>query len=179
MEFLHKLRRKLSDVCDVWELLMGVVVVMGILIATMGLWPELLKFWQSRGDANAFMAFLEPVSLVVIGIEFAKMLFRPSTANIIEALTFLIARQMIIDHQSPGNTLLSVIAICILFTFRRVMLATKPDSSHHHVPNIVKALKIAQTKEFREAMDRLEPEEQEEKTKVVPENEDIDNFWVD
>lgn len=178
---LEKPRKKLSDACDIGEFAMGVVVVGGIAVGMIGLVPEFLAFWQNRSVPGAFMDFLEPVSLIVIGIEFAKMLCKPTTANIIEVLIFVISRQMIIDHQSPSDMLKSVIAICILFLFRRIMLATRPDEAHHHVPNILKALRLAQTKEFREAMEELEGGEKKDtvKEEEAKEEADMNNFWED
>lgn len=184
MRFLEKLRKRLSDVCDIGECLMGLIVVIGIIIALIGLLPEMIQFWANRNQTGSFMEFLEAVSLVVIGIEFAKMLCKPNTSNIIEALIFLIARQMIISHQGSKEMLLSVLAICILFLFRRIMLATRPDKEHHHVPNLIKALKLVQTEEFREAMEELEEEKNnKEKASVRNESEktggNIDDFWTD
>ena len=178
---LEKPRKKLSDACDIGEFIMGVVVVIGIVVGIIGLVPDFVTFWHNKSVPGAFMDFLEPVSLIVIGIEFAKMLCKPTTANIIEVLIFVISRQMIIDHQSPEDMLKSVIAICLLFLFRRIMLATRPDEVHHHVPNILKALRLAQTKEFRKAMEELE--EREDKPAVsaeeVKEEADMNNFWED
>lgn len=183
MENLEKPRKRLSDACDIGEFLMGVIVVIGIVIGIIGLVPEFVIFWQNRSVPGAFMDFLEPVSLIVIGIEFAKMLCKPTSANIIEVLIFLISRQMIIEHQGPSDMLLSVIAICLLFMFRRIMLATRPDEAHHHVPNIVKALKIAQTKEFIEAMEELEEGEdssdENSEKKNAEKEPDINDFRAD
>ena len=184
MRFLEKLRKRLSDVCDIGECLLGLFVVIGIIIALIGMLPEMIQLWANRNQPGSFMEFLEGVSLVVIGIEFAKMLCKPNSSNIIEALIFLIARQMIISHQGSKEMLLSVLAICILFLFRRIMLATRPDKEHHHVPNLIKALKLAQTEEFREAMEELEEEKNnKEKASVRNESEktggNIDDFWTD
>ena len=186
---LERPRKRLSDACDIGEFAMGVVVVGGIVVGMVGLVPEFVTFWQNKDVPGAFMEFLEHVSLIVIGIEFAKMLCKPTTANIIEVLIFVISRQMIIDHQAPNDMLKSVIAICLLFLFRRIMLATRPDEVHHHVPNLFKALRLAQTKEFQEAMEELEESEQykevpEKETKVEPKEEkeeepDMNNFWED
>ena len=86
------------------------------------------------------------------------MLCKPNTANIIEALIFVIARHMIVQTTTAGEDLVSVISICMLFLFRRFMLATKPDREHH-VPNIFKAIKIAQSPEFQEALKETEEHE--------------------
>ena len=177
---LEKPRKKLSDACDIGEFTMGVVVVGGIVVGMIGLVPDFVTFWQNRSVPGAFMEFLGRVSLIVIGIEFAKMLCKPTTANIIEVLIFVISRQMIIDHQPPEDMLKSVIAICLLFLFRRIMLATRPDEVHHHVPNILKALRLAQTKEFRKAMEELEEGEANKEVEEPKEEEpDMNNFWED
>lgn len=183
MENLEKPRKGLSDACDIGEFLMGVVVVIAIIVGIIGLIPDFLIFWENRSVEGAFMEFLEPVSLLVIGIEFAKMLCKPTSANIIEVLIFVISRQMIIDHQGPSEMLISVVTICLLFLFRRIMLATRPDNVHHHVPNIVKALKIAQTREFIEAMEELEEGQKNQgedgEKKEDTKESDINDFWAD
>ena len=58
------------------------------------------------------LEFLDAVLGVVIGVEFLKMLCKPNTANIIEALIFVIARQMIVQTTTAGEDLVSVISIC-------------------------------------------------------------------
>ena len=88
------------------------------------------------------------------------MLCKPSTGNIIEALIFLIARHMVIQTTTAMEDLISVISICLLFVFRRFMLATKPDKERN-VPNFMQALKLSQSPEFRKALIRYEKEEME------------------
>ena len=152
-----KIRKILYKVCDVLELLMAGAVGAGIVIAALTLWPELTAYWDHRMEAGAFLTYLDAVFNVVIGIEFMKMLCKPSSANIIEVLIFLIARHMIVTSTTPVEDLLSVLSIGVLFIFRRFMLMTKPDK-HHHVPNIFGAIKTAQSPEFRDAVIRAEEE---------------------
>lgn len=155
-----KVRKILYEVCDVLELLMAAAVVCGIVVAAITLWPEMQLYWEHRMEVGAFLEYLDAVFNVVIGIEFMKMLCKPSSANIIEVLVFLIARHMIVQSTTPLEDLLSVISISILFVFRRFMMATKPDKEHH-VPNIIGAIKTAQSPEFREAVIKAKSELQE------------------
>lgn len=152
-----KIRRKFSDVCDILELFMAVAVICGIVIAIITLWPELVNYWNHRMDEGAFMHYLDAVFNVVIGIEFMKMLCKPTSTNIIEVLIFLISRHMIVASTTPLEDLTSIISISILFVFRRFMLMTRPDR-HKHVPNIFGAIKTAQSPEFREAVIKAEEE---------------------
>lgn len=134
-----KVRKRIVDACDVMDMVMAAVVVIGIVIAVIGIFSQIGELWRHREETVAFLEFLDAVLGVVIGVEFLKMLCKPNTANIIEALIF-------------------VIGICMLFLFRRFMLATKPDKEHH-VPNIFKAIKIAQSPEFQEALKETEEHE--------------------
>lgn len=152
-----KVRRMLSEVCDIFELVMAAAVLCGIIVAVVTLGPELQLYWENRMEAGAFLEYLDAVFNVVIGIEFMKMLCKPTSANIIEVLIFLIARHMIVTSTTPLEDLLSVISISILFVFRRFMLMTKPDRNKH-VPNIFGAIKTAQSQEFREAVIKAEEE---------------------
>ena len=155
-----KLITKAFEGCEILEFIMAMIVGLAILMAIVGVFPGLLHFWGARGDTHAFMEFLDEVLSVVIGIEFLKMLCKPSTGNIIEALIFLIARHMVIQTTTAMEDLISVISICLLFVFRRFMLATKPDKERN-VPNFMQALKLSQSPEFRKALIRYEKEEME------------------
>lgn len=155
-----KLRKKAFEGCEILEFVMAMIVGLAILMAIVGVFPGLLHFWGERGDTHAFMEFLDEVLSVVIGIEFLKMLCKPSTGNIIEALIFLIARHMVIQTTTAEEDLISVVSICLLFVFRRLMLATKPDKEHN-VPNFIHAVRLSQSPEFRKALIRYEKEEAE------------------
>lgn len=170
-----KVRKVLYQACDILELLMAAAVVCGIVVAALTLWPELVEYWNHRMDEGAFLGYLDAVFNVVIGIEFMQMLCKPSSANIIEVLIFLIARHMIVSSTTPAEDLLSVLSIGVLFLFRRFMLMTKPDKDKH-VPNIFGAIKTAQSPEFREAVIKAEEEiiehaQEEEMEKRVHETE--------
>ena len=110
-----KARKILYRGGEILELLMAAAVVAGILVAMITLVPELAHYWEHRTMAGAFMEYLDAVFNVVIGIEFLKMLCKPSSANIIEVLIFLIARHMIVQTTTPLEDLLSVVSIGILF----------------------------------------------------------------
>ena len=116
------------------------------------------ELWHHRTETEAFLEFLDAVLSIVVGAEFLKMLCKPRTENIIEALIFLLARHMIVQTTSSPENLLSVVSICMLFLFRHFMLATKPDKEHH-VPDFVKAIKVAQSSDFQEALKETEEHE--------------------
>ena len=150
-----KVRKKIFDICDLMDMALAAVVVVGIFIATVGIFPQMTELWHHRTETEAFLEFLDAVLSIVVGAEFLKMLCKPRTENIIEALIFLIARHMIVQTTSATENLISVVSICMLFLFRRFMLATKPDKEQH-VPELFGAIRNAGNKKERESADSEE-----------------------
>ena len=155
-----KARKILYRGGEILELLMAAAVVAGILVAMITLVPELARYWEHRTTAGAFLEYLDAVFNVVIGIEFLK---KPSSANIIEVLIFLIARHMIVQTTTPLEDLLSVVSIGILFFFRRFMLMTKPDKDQH-VPKLFGVIKASQSSGTAQA-ERVDAEKNAEGSK--------------
>ena len=141
---VDKLRKRLYQVSEGLELIIALVAVVGVVIAAVNLFPELLVYWQNRTNGEAFLIFLDAVFDVVIGVEFIKMLM--------EVLIFLIARHMIVQKTSALEDLLSVVSIGILFFFRRFMLATKPDKEQH-VPELLGAIRHSGNSQEKETKD--------------------------
>ena len=61
---------------------------------------------------------------LIIGVELIRMLYLHTPLTVFEVLMFAIARQIIIDHSSPVNSLLGVIAIAILFATRKFLFSS-------------------------------------------------------
>lgn len=127
--FLDKLRKGLCNICDVMELIMAVFVVIAIVIAAIAIIPAVEEFWNARMDRGSLIKFLDNVFMVIIGIEFLKMLCKPDTGNIIEVLIFVSARHLIMQSPNAIDTLLFIIGICVLFVFQKFMEENKDDES--------------------------------------------------
>ena len=76
-------------------------------------------FWTGRMEHGAFMEFLELVLNLVVGVEFLKMLLRPSTDTILEVLMFVIARHMVVKTTTSFEDLLSVLSVAVLLLIRK------------------------------------------------------------
>ena len=70
-------------------------------------------------EHGAFMEFLELVLNLVVGVEFLKMLLRPSTDTILEVLMFVIARHMVVKTTTSFEDLLSVLSVAVLLLIRK------------------------------------------------------------
>ena len=74
--------------------------------------------------------FLANVMTFAIGVEFVKMLCRHSAQTVVEVLMFATARQMVVEHMKPSQTLIGVIAIAILFAIRKFLMTEDDDMAH-------------------------------------------------
>lgn len=121
----EKARNFIQKSCDVLELLVAVAVGVGLIVSLILYIPEGVALLTKSGDTSTFLVFLEDMFSVVVGIEFIKMLCKPSAENVIEVLVFLIARHMIIGSNSALDILLSVVSVALLYGVRLVLRREK------------------------------------------------------
>ena len=55
---------------------------------------------------------------------------RHSAQTVVEVLMFATARQMVVEHMAPTQTLIGVIAIAVLFAIRKFLMTEDSDMSH-------------------------------------------------
>ena len=83
---------------------------------------ELLHMHMRETDMNYYSHFLSNALALVVGVEFVKMLCRHTAETVVEVLLFATARQMVVEHLGPVETLVGVLAIGILFAIRKYLL---------------------------------------------------------
>lgn len=69
-----------------------------------------------------FEQILSKVFVLIIGVEFTKMLCKHTPETVIEVLLFATARQVILSHGSVLNTLIGASAIAVLFAVKKFLL---------------------------------------------------------
>lgn len=118
----EKLNKILLKLCDLFEIVISVLVCLGI-IATLITYviPALLPLFQQETGAEHFLVYLEDIFSIVVGLEFMKMLCKPSADNVIEVLVFLVARHMILETDGTIDIFLSVVSISILIIVRQAL----------------------------------------------------------
>lgn len=114
-------RQKVAKVASFIEMVISALVLVAIVVAGVHLLFELWDMTMSREMDEAFTTFLRSAFNVVIGIEFVKMLAKHSPGSAIEVLLFAIARQMVVDHTSPLENLISILAILLIFVIRKYL----------------------------------------------------------
>lgn len=113
----EKARKILDRVCDAIELVLAAIVVLFMLFKLGYYIVNLVNPATPVPNTESFMEFLHNIFNIVVGIEFTKMLLKPSVDNVIEVLVFLVTRHMILDHAGPGSVIVSVFCILLLYSF--------------------------------------------------------------
>ena len=103
------------------EIALSIVILVVIALAGIRLIMEIANTSISTMDTQFFTTFLsQALSLV-------KMLCQHSAQTVVEVLMFATARQMVVEHLGPGETLLGVISIAVLFAIRKYLMTDTDD----------------------------------------------------
>ena len=113
------------------EIVLSIVII--IVIALSGLRLILTTAGTSIMDMDIsfFTSFLSQALSLVVGVEFVKMLCRHSAQTVVEVLLFATARQMVVEHLDPAQTLIGIIGIAILFAIRKYLMTDSDDMTPH------------------------------------------------
>ena len=119
-----KFKGSISKICELLELIVAFLVLVGIAFSICGLLKDFEIFRLMFKDIENFRVYLDQIFAIVIGIEFLQMLCRPNSDNIMEVLIFLVARHMIVSDTTPMEDFISVISIILLCVLRRYLHVT-------------------------------------------------------
>ena len=103
-------------------IILAVIVFGGALL----LWDTGKILLQTPG-AFDLGDFLSGALLLVMGLEFVKMLALHSAGAVIDVLLFTIVRQMIVSHTDAAETLLGVAAVAGIFAVKKFLQVPEPE----------------------------------------------------
>lgn len=131
-EVNHKIRKHFNEgiynVARYTEIVLSIVILIVIALAGIRLIYAITETSLMDMDIDFFTKFLANALSLVVGVEFVKMLCRHSAQTVVEVLMFATARQMVVEHMAPTQTLIGVIAIAVLFAIRKFLMTE--DSDH-------------------------------------------------
>lgn len=130
---LKKLYDNPSHVSEILEHLMAILVLIGIIIATISIKDSFIEFWHHRIQEGAFLQYLDAIFKIVIGIEFFKLLWKPEKETLVEVLMFVLARHMIMEHSTAFENCMSVISIGLLFLMDKYLLHGSHSLNCFHI----------------------------------------------
>ena len=119
-KYAHLFLKYLTKILEfvIAALLAGAIIIMTV---------QLALSMEQLTDASTYPNYDDLLTAcfnLIIGVELIRMLYLHTPITVFEVLLFAIARQIIIDHSSPLNSLLGVIAIAILFATRRFLFSS-------------------------------------------------------
>ena len=133
-EVNHKIRKHFNEgiynVARYTEIVLSIVILIVIALAGIRLIYAITETSLMDMDIDFFTKFLANALSLVVGVEFVKMLCRNSAQTVVEVLMFATARQMVVEHMAPTQTLIGVIAIVVLVAIRKFLMTEDSDQSH-------------------------------------------------
>ena len=133
-EVNHRIRKHFNEgiynVARYTEIVLSIVILIVIALAGIRLIYAITEVSLMDMDIDFFTEFLANALSLVVGVEFVKMLCRHSAQTVVEVLMFATARQMVVEHMAPAQTLVGVIAIAILFAIRKFLMTEDSDMAH-------------------------------------------------
>lgn len=116
-----KVRTRLLKFTMAMEIVMAITILGAILASIALLICGSVEKFCCQWESFSIDAFMANAFLIVMGIEFVKMLMLHTYGAVIDVLLFAIARQMIISHEEPMQTLMSVGAVAGIFAIKKYL----------------------------------------------------------
>jgi len=109
------------------------LIIAGIMFLALGIitikFAYLIFFVPGYFDSiNSLSSFLYNTMNIVIGIEFIKMLVKPTPENVIEVLLFATSRQIIMSHAKVMDMAIGVVCIAILFAIKKFLVVKQAET---------------------------------------------------
>ena len=131
----HRIRKHFNEliynVARYTEIVLSIVILIVIALSGLRLIYTTAGTSILNMDTDFFTTFLSQALSLVVGVEFVKMLCRHSAQTFVEVLLFATARQMVVEHLDPTQTLIGIIGIGILFAIRKYLMTDSDDMTPH------------------------------------------------
>jgi uncharacterized membrane protein (DUF373 family) len=115
----YRLRNRIAKISSYIEIYLSAIILTGVVFASFGLVVFLFKLVPVALSPDFFRDFLGYALVLIIAVEFIKMLAKHTPGSAIEVLTFALARKLIIKEDiSALDLLIGVIAIAVLLGLR-------------------------------------------------------------
>lgn len=122
-------QRTLTHVAEAVELLLGAIILIYCVVATVGSVFSLDLGLLFR-DTSYLKQQLSNAYSIIIGIELIMMITSASVDHVVDVMLFAVSRQMIVEHSTPLENLMTVAAVALLFVVRKYLYISKIDSRH-------------------------------------------------
>ncbi len=117
-----KLQDKMFEISYIIELFISLIVGVAVIILAARMVIDMATTHIYSQGISSLVIILDNAITLAIGAELIKMLCKHTPETIIEVLAFALARQLIVGHVASWESLITVIAIAVLFAVRRFLL---------------------------------------------------------
>ena len=117
-----KLQDKMFEISYLFELFVSLIIGIAIFAFAIKMVVDAFDLSFLAKETSSLMELLDGAITLAIGAELIKMLCKHTPETIIEVLAFALARQLIVEHATPLENLVTVFAIAILFAVRKFFL---------------------------------------------------------
>lgn len=117
-----KLQDKMFEISYIFELFISLIVGLAIFVFATRMIVDTFNLSLLSKESDFLINILDGAITLAIGAELIKMFCKHTPETVIEVLAFALARQLIVEHASPIENLITVVAIAILFAVRKFFL---------------------------------------------------------
>lgn len=122
----NTIKEKLSAFSSFIEIILGIFVLLACVTSGIGIviHTDVPLLFSTPAY---FIEWLSTAYYIIIGVEFVKMIANHTLDAVIEVLLLTLARQMIVEHASPLESLFVIISVSLLFAVRKYLYIAKID----------------------------------------------------
>ena len=120
-------RDKISTAATAIEITLGPIILIACIVASLGM-VFTTDTQQLFVSPDYLQERLSDACLIIIGIELIKMITSYTIDSVVDVMLLAIARQMVVEHTSPVENLIMVVAVGILFVIRKYLYVSFLDS---------------------------------------------------
>lgn len=117
-----KLQDKMFELSYLFELFISLIVGLAIFVFAIRMVVDTFNLSLFAKETDFLVNILDGAITLAIGAELIKMFCKHTPETVIEVLAFALARQLIVEHTTPLENLITVFAIAILFAVRKFFL---------------------------------------------------------
>jgi len=138
---MKKLRETLYRQIKWLEFAIGFVMALSLIWMAVRMGADIWELSKTETTEVVFTRMLANAFQLVIGVEFVKMILRPTSENVLEVVMLTIARVLIMDHSKILNCLLGVLSMAVIFIVRKYFFCEittepgKPDKRPDKLPS--------------------------------------------
>mgnify|MGYP003376996406 CR=1 FL=1 len=121
-----ELRDKISSAATAVEMILGLIILVACVVASFGIvfTTDVQSLFASP---DYLQERLSDICLVIIGIELITMITSYTIDSVVDVMLLAVARQMIVEHTSPVENMVTVVAVGVLFVIRKYLYISRLD----------------------------------------------------